>query len=272
MVSVETVMALVFLTVFGFWMGRRRAASLRASSAERFHSLPGHHGGYVALWCGIPAGLVLLAGWMSRGALAHLLAQNPALIQASLLVAVIAASLAGFAFSYRRIGPALKARPRVEAAIRAFLALSSLVAILTTIGIVASLVFEAFRFFQTISPIDFLFGLTWSPQIALRADQVGSSGLFGAVPLFTATLMVGAIAMAIAVPVGLLSAIYMSEYASARTRAIVKPLLEILAGVPTVVYGFFAALTIGPGLRFLGDVLLGASWPAESAMAAGRTT
>ena len=149
-----------------------------------------------------------------------------------------------------------------------FLLACSLVAVLTTIGIVTSLSFEALRFFQDVSLFDFLFGLQWSPQTALRSDQVGSSGAFGAVPLITGTLLISTIAMAIASPLGLLSAIYLAEYASDRARAIIKPLLELLAGIPTVVYGFFAALVIAPMLRNTGkniDLIVS----SESALAAG---
>jgi phosphate transport system permease protein len=123
------------------------------------------------------------------------------------------------------------------------------VAILTTLGIVLSLLYESLRFFDAVSPLDFLFGTHWSPQIAIRADQAGSSGAFGAVPLFVGTFLIMLIAMSVAGPVGLFSAIYLSEYASPVTRAWVKPAMEILAGVPSVVYGFFAALTVGPALR-----------------------
>ena len=115
---------------------------------------------------------------------------------------------------------------------------------------------------------EFFFGTEWSPQIALRADQVGASGAFGAVPLFTGTLLVSLIAMAIAVPIGLMAAIYLSEYATARVRAIAKPVLEVLAGIPTVVYGFFAALTVAPAIRDLG-ASLGLAVASESALAAG---
>ena len=108
---------------------------------------------------------------------------------------------------------------------------------------------DSFRFFQSVPVTEFLFGTQWSPQVAIRADQVGSSGAFGAVPLFAGTLLIMMIAMAVAAPIGLMSAIYLSEYAGSHTRAVVKPMLEILAGVPTVVYGFFAALTVGPLLR-----------------------
>jgi phosphate transport system permease protein len=115
---------------------------------------------------------------------------------------------------------------------------------------------------------EFLLGLKWSPQMAIRADQVGSSGSFGAVPLFTGTLMISAIAMFVAVPIGLMSAIYLSEYANRRFRAVAKPLLEILAGIPTVVYGFFAALVVAPALRDAGAAI-GLDVSSESALAAG---
>jgi len=144
----------------------------------------------------------------------------------------------------------------------------SLIAIFTTLGIVASVLFESILFFQKVPIQEFLFGLNWSPQTALRADQVGSSGAFGAVPLFTGTLLVSLIAMLVAVPIGLMSAIYMSEFAGPRFRAIAKPTLEILAGIPTVVYGFFAALTVAPFIRDVGE-RLGWSVSSESALAAG---
>ena len=146
--------------------------------------------------------------------------------------------------------------------------IASIIAVLTTVGIVSSLLFESVRFFEIVSPFEFLFGLDWSPQTALREDQVGSLGSFGAVPIFAGTLLITLIAMAVSVPIGLLSAIYMAEYASPAVRSNVKPLLEILAGIPTVVYGFFAALTIGPALRGFGEQL-GIGVASESALAAG---
>ena len=157
-----------------------------------------------------------------------------------------------------------------DLAVRIILIACALVAVATTLGIVASLLTESIRFFQKISVLDFLFGLEWSPQTALRADQVGASGAFGAVPLIVGTLLISAIAMFIATPLGLMSAIYLAEYASDRTRGIVKPLLELLAGIPTVVYGFFAALIVAPMLRNGGDSL-GFSISSESALAAGVT-
>ncbi|MEO0974659.1 MAG: phosphate ABC transporter permease subunit PstC, partial [Pseudomonadota bacterium] len=168
----------------------------------------------------------------------------------------------------RRIEPQLRARNRVEQLVQVLLIACSTVAIFTTLGIVLSVLVEAIRFFQAVPIGEFLFGLQWSPQTAIREDQVGASGSFGAIPLFAGTLLISIIALTVAVPVGLMSAIYLSEYASPRLRAIAKPLLEILAGIPTVVYGFFAALTVAPFLRDVG-VDLGLSVASESALAAG---
>ena len=160
------------------------------------------------------------------------------------------------------------ARQRVEFLINTFLISCSCLAIFTTIGIVFSVLFESIRFFQAVPIFDFLFGLEWSPQTAIRDDQVGSSGSFGAVPLFAGTFLITVIAMMIAVPLGLMSAIYLSEYASARVRTWGKPLLEILAGIPTVVYGFFAALTVAPMIRNAAEGV-GFDVSSESALAAG---
>jgi len=166
------------------------------------------------------------------------------------------------------VAPDFRARNRVEATLLGILILCSSIAILTTLGIVLSVLFESILFFQRVPWTEFLFGTQWSPQIALRADQVGSSGAFGAVPLFTGTLLISAIAMLIAVPIGLLSAVYLSEYASRPLRAWSKPALEVLAGIPTVVYGFFAALTVAPFMRDLGAAV-GLDVASESALAAG---
>jgi phosphate transport system permease protein len=179
------------------------------------------------------------------------------------LIAIVGALLA-----VRRVTPILRARNHVEHIIEWILFGCSFLAVVTTLGIVLSILFEAIRFFQFIPLTDFLFGLHWSPQMAIRADQVGASGSFGFIPLLVGTLLISAVALAIAVPVGLMSAIYLSEYATRRFRAVTKPVLEILAGVPTVVYGFFAALTVAPFVRDLGESV-GLSVASESALAAG---
>ncbi len=183
---------------------------------------------------------------------------------ASLIVLGITVLFVGF----RMISPTLRARNHVENIVRYLLIFCSLIAIFTTIGIVLSVLFEAIRFFQKVPLTEFLFSLTWSPQTSIRADQVGASGEFGAVPVFGGTVLISAIAMTVAAPTGLMSAIYLSEYASKRVRATAKPLIEILAGVPTVVYGFFAALVVAPLIRDAGAVF-GLAVSSESALAAG---
>ncbi|WBX82686.1 phosphate ABC transporter permease subunit PstC [Sphingosinicella microcystinivorans] len=192
--------------------------------------------------------------------------------QWSLVIAGIAALLAlsGGGFAWLRVRPKFRARPRVERFVMVLLILSSLVAILTTFGIVLSLIYESVEFFRRVSPIEFLFGTNWSPQTAIRADQVGSSGAFGAVPLFWGTIFIGAIiAMIVAIPLGLMSAIYLTQYAKPQARKVMKPMLEVLAGVPTVVYGYFAALTVAPAVRDFALSIGISNASSESALAAG---
>ncbi|MFL2559966.1 MAG: phosphate ABC transporter permease subunit PstC, partial [Gammaproteobacteria bacterium] len=144
----------------------------------------------------------------------------------------------------------------------------SSIAILITIGIFLSVVFESNRFFESIPITEFLFGTHWSPQIPIREGQVGSSGAFGAIPLFAGTFLIAFIAMCVAGPIGLMSAIYLSEYASKKTRDVIKPITEILAGIPTVVYGFFAVVVVAPFIRNSGEYF-GLDIASESALAAG---
>lgn len=176
-------------------------------------------------------------------------------------------AFAGGAYAFTRIRPDFRARTRVERVVMVALLLASLIAILTTIGIVASLLFETGRFFSMVSPAEFLFGLQWSPQSAAIGN---TENAFGAIPLFWGTIFIGAIiAMIVAIPLGLMSAIYLTQYAHARMRAWMKPMLEVLAGVPTVVYGYFAALTLAPMVRDFA-VVIGIENPStESALAAG---
>ncbi|MDX1737071.1 MAG: phosphate ABC transporter permease subunit PstC [Alphaproteobacteria bacterium] len=186
----------------------------------------------------------------------------------AVFVLVMAIAVIGLRIAQIKITPDLRARQSVEKIVMGLLIACSCIAILTTVGIVMSLIVEASRFFSKVPFYEFLFGLEWSPQMALRADQVGSSGSFGAIPVFAGTLLISLIAMMVAAPIGLFSAIYMAEYATPKVRAFVKPALEILAGIPTVVYGFFAALTVAPFLRDSG-INLGLTISSESALAAG---
>ena len=185
------------------------------------------------------------------------------------LVTIACSFILGF-IAFRQISPTFRARNGVERIILWALILSSSVAIFTTIGIVLSVLFESIRFFKLIPIQDFIFGLEWNPQFegAERAGSGGGTATYGMLPMFAGTFLISAVAITVAVPVGLFSAIYLAEYASLRTRSVVKPLLEILAGVPTVVYGFFAALTVAPFVRAVG-ASLGIEVASESALAAG---
>lgn len=314
--SLLLVAVLLLLSAIGYQFGRKRALAGTGGQIRGLHSLPGYYGAYVALWCALPA-LLVIAIWLSaqtsivdsllisglpasvqtlpEGQLSLLLSDirnlasgditsstpDPMVLAAAeryndlrstgfaaMVVVGLALGIGGFFFGWRAINPDFRARPRVERIVHWALIVASAIAILTTIGIVMSLLFESIRFFSRVSPVEFLFGLNWSPQTALRAEQVGSTGAFGAVPIFAGTFLITIIAMLVAVPVGLFSAIYMAEYASPRFRAIIKPILEILAGIPTVVYGFFAALTIAPFFRGFGESI-GLDVASESALAAG---
>jgi phosphate transport system permease protein len=318
MTPAALLVALTLLSVGAFWIGKSRSLAIVGGTrgVRNLHSLPSHYGVMTALWCALPALLVIGVWLVFQDAiiLRLITAELPAGVQAlpadelslvvndvrnfiagnvtadsvsetvrlagaeylrlrglsrmALTVLVLVMVVATVLIVRSKITPELRARNRVETVVEWLLIGCSTIAVFTTIGIVASVAFEAFRFFSMISPIDFLFGTSWSPQMAIREDQVGSSGSFGAVPLFAGTLLISLIAMVISVPIGLYSAIYLAEYAHPRFRTYAKPLLEVLAGVPTVVYGFFAALTIGPALRGWGEGL-GLDVASESALAAG---
>ena len=314
--SVLLLVVLLALSSGAYYLGRKRAFTVAQGRLRNLHSLPTYYGLYTAIWCGLPA-LLLLAIWVS---LEHTIitnlvvaglpeeirqlgpdrlnlvvndiknivqgnivshepdaAMNTAadryrsllsISHAAMFVVALSLAIAAGALTLTRIKPKQRARNAVEKIILGLLIACSTIAILTTVGIVLSVLFESIRFFRAVPIGEFLFGLDWSPQIALRADQVGSSGAFGAVPIFAGTFMITLIAMTVAVPIGLMSAVYLSEYATRKVRAVAKPLLEVLAGIPTVVYGFFAALIVAPFIRDSGG-LFGLSIASESALAAG---
>ncbi len=184
----------------------------------------------------------------------------------SVIAAAAALGAGGLFWAQRRIGLRLRARTEVEIAVRIALIACSTVAVLTTIGIVLSLLSDAIRFFTFINPIDFFFGTTWNPRF--QSTGSGSAGEYGLLPLLWGTVMITLIAMLVAVPIGLMSAIYLSQYAHERVRSIVKPIIEILAGIPTIVYGFFALVSVGPFLAAAGDAI-GIDIKATSALTAG---
>lgn len=172
-----------------------------------------------------------------------------------MLLLAVAVMLAGFVIARRSVAATFRARQGVERILYGLMVFCSLIAIFTTVGIVMSLVVESWHFFSMVPIHEFLFGLNWEPQIPIRADQVAGAGAFGWLPVILGTIVVTVIALLVAVPIGLLSAVYLNEFASPRFRAIAKPVLEVLAGIPTVVYGFFAILTVAPAFRAAGEAL-----------------
>lgn len=294
-----------------FLAGRRAAESLVGA----LNSQPNYHGYFLAMWTVVPAAAGLLAYILFGDALARslLVAELPsgfdamgaaqraqyieragqaAMVRghdfpastifgavaerfevlrgsvklAGIALATLAAGL-GYWLGRRRIAAGLAARLKVEKGLQALLFLCAALAIATTIGIVVSLFFESLRFFSRVSVFDFLFGTEWNAQ---------TNSDFGAVPLFFGTLMISFFAMCVAAPIGLLSAIYLAEYASPRTRATVKPILEVLAGIPTVVYGFFALLAVAPAVRsvalWLNGALVNLPFVDDSVFAAQPTS
>ncbi|MGQ0484067.1 MAG: phosphate ABC transporter permease subunit PstC [Hyphomicrobiales bacterium] len=244
-----TLLIVAALTGAGFLAGLARARSLRLAGGPAFHSLPAYHG------------LMLAAAAIAASVLASAVAAI-AMGSASIAMPAVAAvaGTAAVAALYPRIEAGFRARNLFERFVLAVLGACSAVAILTTVGIVFSVLLESLVFFAQVPVFEFLFGTQWSPT----ADPPS----FGFIPLLTGTLLITVIAIVVAGPLGLLSAIFMAEYAGPRLRGILKPLLEMLAGIPTVVLGFFAALTVAPLIRGTGQGL-GLSVASESALAAG---
>jgi phosphate transport system permease protein len=307
---------LLALIAIAYQIGLRKSRSLagKGNNTAILHSRPGYYGSLVALWCGIPAFLILIV-WnlVEPSVLQHLILKNvPANVAASLDTAgidvlvdrikaiasgfgvtdtpaayelaaaeqlskferigsfakfavVICAAILGLVWARKRISQQFRARNEVEKTINVVLILCSGVAILTTVGIVMSMFSEAMHFFQFVSPIDFFFGTEWNPGFSTSGNAEGSYGLL---PLLWGTLMVSGIALLVAVPLGLMIAIYLAEYASPRFRSWAKPTIEVLAGIPTIVYGVFAMMVIGPIFKSIGDSI-GIEVNATSALTAG---
>ncbi|WOE32665.1 MULTISPECIES: phosphate ABC transporter permease subunit PstC [unclassified Acinetobacter] len=307
---------LLAIMAIAYQIGLTKSRNLagKGNNSAMLHSRPGYYGALVALWCGIPAFLILMVWNIAEPAiLKHvILSHVPANMAATLdqastsvlidrveaiasgfgvtdtplpyelqaaaqlaqiemiasfakLAVVICTALICLVWAKKRIGKQYRARNQVEKVINFALALCSGVAILTTVGIVMSMFSETLRFFSFVSPIDFFFGTQWNPGFSTTGNADGSYGL---VPLLWGTLMVSAIALLVAVPVGLMIAIYLAEYASPRFRAWTKPTIEVLAGIPTIVYGVFALMVIGPFMKALG-ASIGIDINATSALTAG---
>ncbi|MDQ6962690.1 MAG: phosphate ABC transporter permease subunit PstC [Mariprofundaceae bacterium] len=222
------------LLLIAFWLGKKQAVH---DKNIRFNSQPEYYGYYTSLMMLWPVILITVISSIIQKINLFSLPNS------MVIVALVLASGLSLWLSLRNVQPHFRARQWIESKIYYLLIAAALISILTTLGIVLAIVFEAVRFFELVSFWDFLTGTQWNPDAAHGTD-IG--GLFGSVPIFAGTFMITAIALAVAIPIGLLSAIYMSEYASTRIRDIAKPMLEVLAGIPTVVYGFFAAITVSP--------------------------
>ncbi|WP_445116116.1 phosphate ABC transporter permease subunit PstC [Acinetobacter sp. WZC-1] len=307
---------LLALVAIAYQIGLRKSRSLagKGHNSAALHSRPGYYGALVALWCGIPAFLILMVWNLVEPNILKQLILNhvPASVAASAdqaglqvlverikaiasgfgvsdqpqayevaaaaelkkfqtigsfakFAVVVCAALLGLVWAKKRVGQKYRARNQVEKVINVSLILCSGVAILTTIGIVMSMFSEAMRFFNFVSPADFFFGTEWNPGFSTSGSAEGSYGLL---PLLWGTLMVSIIALLVAVPVGLMIAIYLAEYASSRLRSWAKPVIEVLAGIPTIVYGVFALMVIGPFFKMVGDSI-GLHINATSALTAG---
>jgi phosphate transport system permease protein len=261
MIPWVTTLLLVALAVYGYLAGRTKAHTLARGQTERMHSLPFYHAWWVVLLGIMPAAILYYAIQLFN---------PPTAIpeQIGLSILAIAGAMLGCISGIKRIRVQFKARNRVERVMSAVLVGCAALSVLITVAIILSVLGEAIRFFDQVPLDKFLFGLQWSPQTALHAGEAGSSGAFGAVPLFAGTALIMLIAMIVAVPIGLFAAVYTAEYATRRTRNIIKPALELLAGIPTVVYGFFAILSVAPLIKMLGEQF-GLSVASESALAAG---
>ena len=307
---------LLALVAIAYQIGLSKSRNLagKGSNSATLHSRPVYYGALVALWCGVPAFLILII-WnlVEPSVLQHIIFNNiPASVSATMdaagrdvlidrvqaiasgfgvtdqaaayevaaaqqlakfqtigtfakLAVVISVALAGLVWAKRKVSEQYRARNQVEKTINVALILCSGVAILTTIGIVLSMLTEALHFFKFVSPTDFFFGTEWNPGFSTTGNAEGS---YGILPLLWGTLMVSGIALLVAVPIGLLIAIYLAEYASQRLRSWAKPIIEVLAGIPTIVYGVFALMIIGPFFKMVGESV-GIDINATSALTAG---
>lgn len=307
---------LLALVAIAYQIGLSKSRNLagKGNNSVALHSRPVYYGALVALWCGIPAFLILII-WnlVEPSVLQHIIFNNiPASVSATLdeagrdvlidrvqaiasgfgvtdqaaayevaaaqqlakfqtigtfakLAVVISVALAGLVWAKSKVSEQYRARNQVEKTINVALILCSGVAILTTIGIVLSMLTEALHFFKFVSPTDFFFGTEWNPGFSTTGNAEGS---YGILPLLWGTLMVSGIALLVAVPIGLMIAIYLAEYASPKLRAWAKPIIEVLAGIPTIVYGVFALMVIGPFFKMVGESV-GININATSALTAG---
>jgi phosphate transport system permease protein len=254
--------ATILLALSGYFLARKRALQVANGDIRTLNSLPHQHGLNTAMATLLPPLAVMLVWAISAriGARSDvvLVPQNPTMVY----IILIGLAVTGFVLSLLRISTTFRARTASEGWIMGLLIFASTIAVLTTVGIVLSMVSETLNFFGQYDFRDFFFSTTWSPNFRGDSD-------LGIIPLIWGTLYISFIALVFAVPTGLFAAIYLSEYAGSRLRSVVKPLIEILAGIPTIVYGLFALVTVGPLLRDYFAEPMGLGQSASSVMTAG---
>ena len=254
--------ATILLALSGYFLARKRALQVANGDIRTLNSLPHQHGLNTAMATLLPPLAVMLVWAISAriGARSDvvLVPQNPTMVY----IILIGLAVTGFVLSLLRISTTFRARTASEGWIMGLLIFASTIAVLTTVGIVLSMVSETLNFFGQYDFRDFFFSTTWSPNFRGDSD-------LGIIPLIWGTLYISFIALVFAVPTGLFAAIYLSEYAGSRLRSVAKPLIEILAGIPTIVYGLFALVTVGPLLRDYFAEPMGLGQSASSVMTAG---
>lgn len=257
---------LIPLIFIAYTIGKKKAQAI-SNKGIHMNSQPEQYGWFTALYTGLPIIMLLIT------AIFLYLFGLKSIPVELIVTSALALGAVSLYLVLKRINPTTKARDSIENLIKSILIFASLISVMTTFGILFSIIFESIHFFQRESFWGFIFGTQWNPDTAFlagagRATADVAKAQFGAVPIFAGTFYITLIAMAVAVPIGILSAIFMSEYASRKVRNTLKPTLEILAGIPTVVYGFFAAITVAP---FIVDVfsVFGISASYRSALGAG---
>lgn len=245
----------VLVTIFAFLLNKTaKAYRLSIHKKSRFSSLPIHYTYCFILWCIIFASAILLTSF-----------DNILKIFLLIFFAALLFFVSKSAFKNR-----FDAKNHIEKAGTILLSLTAAIGIIITLAITISILFESIKFFELVKPQDFFFSTKWNPQMAIHEEQGVSQSSFGIIPVFLGTILITVIAMCVSIPTGIMAAIYLSFYAKAKTRDYLKPILEILAGIPTVVYGYFAVIAVSPFFKNLFG-FFGSEIPAESALAAGIT-
>lgn len=259
---------IVLLTISWFIhsLGIQKIRTIVTRDEIRSCTTKGYYGSYVMLWAIIPTLAIVLIWISSQKLFIDIFDQQTINLLGILLVSISVITGTWYALSH--ITNTFNPRISVERFIKIALIMCAGVAIVTMAAIVLSLLWQNYRFFEMVDFLDFALGTVWEPHAPLREDQVGTPGSYGAIPLFAGTALITLIAMSVAIPIGLLTAIWLSQSASPVARNVIKPMLEILAGIPTIVYGLIAALTVAPWIHETGT-WLGFNVSTNNALSAG---